>query len=216
MPGPNHNAFEKMDNSKRCNCPLATESEPSSGHRSNDQRVAIGGRIRQTPIPRQIVGVPMIYLPLLFLPFVRLSAALTYWHLRVLGADNIKTLREFLPDKASHRYDLKSQILAKKTLKVDFWSGSRSFWIFNCTFYCPYAVGLFAWHAYLVKVVENFWCPFHHSHKETYADAAIDKSFWHAYPEDVVKLHPDDRDNPIWNAEAAAAAKASESPRSGR
>jgi len=205
-----------MDNGKPCICPLATETGAPSGHRSDVERVVIGGRIRQTPIPRQIVAVPMVYLPLLFLPFVRISAALTYWHLRALGADNLKTLRDFLPEKASHRYDLKGQILAKKTLKVDFWSGSRSFWIFNCTFYCPYAVGLFAWHTYLVKVVENFWCPFHHSRKASYADAAIDKSFWHAYPEDVVKLHPDDLENPIWNAESAAAAEETLAPRSGR
>ncbi len=208
--------LDKMDNGKPCICPLAAESESPSSHRSDVERVVIGGRIRRMPIPRQIVGVPMIYLPLLFLPFVRLSAALAYWHLRVLGAENIKTLKDFLPDKASHRYDLKSQILVKKTLKVDIWSGSRFFWIFNCTVYCPYAVGLFAWHAYLVKVVENFWCPFHHSRKATYADATIDKSFWHAYPEDVVKLHPDDRDNPIWNAEAAATAEDPEAPRSER
>ena len=31
--------------------------------------------------------------------------------------------------------------------------------------------GLFAWHAYLVKLVENFWCPFHHARKSTYAEA---------------------------------------------
>ena len=203
-----------MDDGKACICPLAGDKGSSLGERSNEERVVIGGSIRQTPIPQQIIGVPLVYLPILLLPFVRLSAALTYWHLRALGAKNVKTLKDFLPDKASHRYDMKSQILVEPTLKLDIWSRSRLFWIFNCTFYCPYAVGLFAWHAYLVKLVENFWCPFHHARKATYAEAAIDKSFWHAYPEDVKKLHPEDRDNAIWNAEAAPQAEAAETLRS--
>ena len=191
-----------MDDGKACICPMAGDRAAAPG--GCDDRVVIGGTIRQTPIPQQIIGVPLIYLPILLLPFVRLSAALSYWHLRALGAKNVKTLKDFLPDKASHRYDMKSQILVEPTLKADIWSRSRFFWIFNCTFYCPYSVGLFSWHAYLVKLVENFWCPFHHARKATYAEAAIDKSFWHAYPEDAKKLHAEDRDNPIWNAEAAA------------
>jgi hypothetical protein len=78
---------------------------------------------------------------------------------------------------------------------------SKLYWILNCTWYCPVSVGLFEWHAYLVKLVENWWCPFHHSRKDAhYQDGAIDKSFWHIFPEDVVKLDPADRDNPIWNA----------------
>ena len=32
-----------------------------------------------------------------------------------------------------------------------------------------------------------------------YREAAIDQSFWHIYPEDIVKLEPEDRDNSIWN-----------------
>ena len=77
---------------------------------------------------------------------------------------------------------------------------SRLFWIFNCTWYCPLSVGLFEWQAYLVKVVENWWCPFRHDMKEKhYREAAIDQSFWHIYPEDIVKLEPEDRDNSIWN-----------------
>jgi RNA polymerase sigma factor (sigma-70 family) len=59
--------------------------------------------------------------------------------------------------------------------------------------------GSFEWHAYLVKLVENWWCPFTHEKKESYNNAKIDKSFWHIYPEDAIKLEPEDRDNEIWN-----------------
>jgi hypothetical protein len=53
--------------------------------------------------------------------------------------------------------------------------------------------------AYLVMIVENWWCPFKHDRKEEYLEGAIDQSFWHVDPEDCEKLHPDDRHNPIWN-----------------
>jgi hypothetical protein len=75
----------------------------------------------------------------------------------------------------------------------------KLYWILNCTWYCPVSVAVFEWHAYLVKLVENWWCPFTHEKKEGYANAKIDKSFWHIYKEDIVKLTPEDRDNPIWN-----------------
>ena len=52
---------------------------------------------------------------------------------------------------------------------------------------------------YLVTIVENWWCPFHHDKKSEYADAAIDQSYWHIYEVERAKLHPDDRDNAIWN-----------------
>ena len=66
------------------------------------------------------------------------------------------------------------------------------------------SVGLFEWHAYLVQVVENWWCPFTHDRKNnTYAEASIDQSFWHIYPSDRAKLHPEDLNNPIFNEEAA-------------
>jgi hypothetical protein len=34
-------------------------------------------------------------------------------------------------------------------------SQSKLFWILNCTWYCPYSVALFEWHAYMVKIVET-------------------------------------------------------------
>jgi hypothetical protein len=50
--------------------------------------------------------------------------------------------------------------------------------------------------------VENWWCPFDHSCKREYAEGAIDRSFWHIYSHELGLLHPEDRDNPIWNEEA--------------
>ena len=78
---------------------------------------------------------------------------------------------------------------------------SKIFWMFNCTWYCPSSVALFEWHAYLVKLVENWWCPFTHGTKETYENACIDKSFWHVSPNDIDKLEKEDRENTIWNDE---------------
>jgi hypothetical protein len=76
---------------------------------------------------------------------------------------------------------------------------SRLYWILNCTWYCPVSVALFEWHAYLVKLVENWWCPFAHDRKPNYDNAKIDQSFWHIYPEELVNLDQADKDNPIWN-----------------
>ena len=78
---------------------------------------------------------------------------------------------------------------------------SRLYWIVNCTLYCPYSVALLEWHAYLVKAVENWWCPFSHKNKDNYKNASIDQSFWHIYPAEVVKLHEDDKSNPIFTDE---------------
>jgi hypothetical protein len=54
----------------------------------------------------------------------------------------------------------------------------------------------------LVKTVENFWCPFFHERKKTYAESAIDQSYWHIQEETREQLHPDDRDCAIWNEDA--------------
>jgi len=51
-------------------------------------------------------------------------------------------------------------------------------------------------------IVENWWCPFAHGKKPEYEQGAIDESFWHVDPEELVKLHPADRQNPIWNEKA--------------
>lgn len=166
-------------------------------------RVSIGENYLKVPFYRILFGVPVVYLPIVLFPFVMLSGWLTYLHLRMIGAKNVFTYRDFLPEKNSYRYNFKTQIIMDKRYFFTFWSRSVIFWMFNCTRYCPYSVALFNWHTYLVKVVENFWCPFSHSKKETYSDAAIDKSYWHQHPANESKLHPEDRQNPIWNAKAA-------------
>lgn len=168
-------------------------------------RVLIGKNHGQLSFIRQFFGVWLIYLPILTLPFVFLSAYLSYLHLRLMGAENVKTYSDFLPDRKSHRYTLKSQITMRPGYPLSP-TQSKLFWIFNCTMYCPHSVALFEWHAYLVKLVENWWCPFTHDKKDTlYREAAIDKSFWHIYPAEADKLTPEDRANPIWNEDAAIA-----------
>jgi len=170
---------------------------------SDIDRICIGKHNKKISGIKRFFGVWLIYLPILTLPFVILSACITYLHLRTMGAENLKPLSAFLPDRKSFRYTLSNQIVMQPNFVFDP-TQSKIFWILNCTWYCPFSVGLFEWHTYLVKLVENWWCPFVHSRKETnYREGAIDQSFWHIYPEEVVKLDPRDRDNPIWNVETA-------------
>lgn len=163
-----------------------------------EQRVKIGGNYRSVPVWRRGIGMIFVYLPILTLPFVFLSAFLSYYHLKLVGAENLKTLSDFLPKRETHRYTLKNQITMDPTFSLSM-AQSKLYWILNCTWYCPVSVGLFEWHAYLVKLIENWWCPFNHGRKQGYDNAKIDQSFWHTYPEDQAKLHQDDLDNPIWN-----------------
>jgi len=166
---------------------------------SCSRRVEIGKNHRKQNVILRSIGTPLVYLPILIVPFVILSAYICYFHLRLSGGKNIKKWSDFIPDRATHRYDLKSQVTMDPTFKLSA-SQSKLYWIFNCTWYCPYSVALFEWHAYLVKVIENWWCPFGHERKNTaYKEAAIDKSFWHIYPDDAVKLNEEDLNNPIWN-----------------
>jgi hypothetical protein len=161
-------------------------------------RAEIGKNHTKVPVLQRTIGLLFVYLPILTLPFVFLSAYLTYYHLKLIGGENIKTLSDFLPARSSHRYNLKNQITMDGSFKLSL-AQSKLYWILNCTWYCPVSVALFEWHAYLVKLVENWWCPFTHEKKESYNNAKIDKSFWHIYPEDAIKLEPEDRDNEIWN-----------------
>lgn len=168
------------------------------------ERVEIGKNHKQVPVLQRAVGMVLVYSPILTLPFCFLSAYMTYWHLRLVGGKNIKTLSDFLPDRKSHRYNLKNQITMNGSFIVSPVQ-SRLYWILNCTWYCPVSVALFEWHAYLVKLVENWWCPFGHEKKENYSNAKIDQSFWHIYPEELVNLDKEDKDNPIWNDSAEQA-----------
>lgn len=166
-------------------------------------RVIIGHRFEQVSFLRRCLAVPLIYVPffILLIP-LRISGSLVYWHLRLMGAEKLKTLADFLPDRKSHRYDLKSQIVYDSGPWFAFWQKTRLYWIFNCTFFCPYSVALLDWISYMTKVVENWWCPFTHAKKSAYACGAIDQSLWHISLTEKAKLHPDDRDNPMWNEEA--------------
>jgi hypothetical protein len=166
------------------------------------QRVDIGKNHQKMSVPRRAIGMILVYTPILTLPFCFLSAYMTYWHLRLIGAKNLKTYSDFLPARESHRYTMKNQITMQGSFKISPVQ-SRLYWILNCTFYCPSSVALFEWHAYLVKLVENWWCPFTHANKPNYDNAKIDRSFWHIYPEEVVQLTEEDKNNPIWNEDSA-------------
>lgn len=166
------------------------------------ERVHIGRRYKKLYSWRVFIGLPLIYLPILFLPFIMLSGLLSYLHLRMMGAKDVRSLPSFLPEKQSFRYHWSDQIVRRNPPSLALWARTRLFWIFNCTWYCPFSVAVLDWHAYLVKVVENFWCPFAHSRKENYAIAAVDQSYWHLNPQDRAQLHFEDRENPIWNEAA--------------
>lgn len=162
-------------------------------------RVKIGHRYKKVPAVIAAIALPFIYLPILLVPFVAIIVWMTLLHLKIIGAKNIKPYKKFIPDWSSHRYNIKNQITITR------WSNPfgklKLYWMFNCTLYCPFSVGLFAYQTYLVKLVENWWCPFKHDKKHTYKEAAIDASFWHVYPKEKPKLHPDDRDNPMFTDE---------------
>lgn len=163
----------------------------------NCDRIIISRRYMRHRKTRTMAGMIFVYIPILFLPFILISAWSVYLHLRITGAENLKTLGDFLPDRASHRYSYKTQITFKGGAKAAIWSRTRAFWIFNCTWYCPFSVGLLEWFAYLVKAVENWWCPFGHARVDAYAGSSIDRSYWHDAA-NLDQLHPDDRDNPIF------------------
>ena len=169
------------------------------------ERVSIYRTNLQISNARIFFGLFFVYLPALAFPIILASAGLVYVHLRLMGAQGVKTLRDFLPAWQSHRYRFKSQIVRQDPPKLDLWSRTRLFWMLNCTAYCPFSVALLEWHAYLVKIVQNWWCPFEHSQKHRYAEAAIDYSYWHNEL-DITHLHSADRDNPIWNQDAEPAA----------
>lgn len=180
-------------------------ASPKACQQCRSQRIEIGKRFYSLSPWRRYIGAMLIYLPLVVsLPFVAIGAGVLYAHLRVLGAKNIKGYRDFVPAWTSHRYQTLSQQLAFKMDYTAPWSSLKSFWMFNCNFYCPLSVGLYEWSSYLVKTVENFWCPFFHERKATYADSAIDQSYWHIHKENRDRLTPDDRDCAIWNEDTAA------------
>jgi len=136
---------------------------------------------RRNSVVLQLGKILVFIMLTLCLPFVIFSALITVVHLKMAGATNVKAYRSFLPENKT-------------------FSSAKTCWVANYSRLLVFSTTLFDWHAYLVKLVENWWCPFHHNRKEPhYRAGAINQSFWHLYPEDFKKLSPDDRDNPIWN-----------------
>jgi hypothetical protein len=173
------------------------------------ERIQIGCSFQKHPRWKFLLGVPLIYVPILvgILPLMA-CALLVRTHLTLVGGHNLKSYwNDFVPSWVSHRYTRRSQILPEAVFdRYPFlaWIGkSRLFWIFNCKLYCPLSVALIGYLFYLVKIVEHWWCPFGHDRKYTYADAPIDKSLWHAAG-DAGLLHPDDRENPAWNEDGSS------------
>ena len=167
------------------------------------ERVKIGKKYHEQPAWKLFIGIPLIYLPLFFtIPFVTLGLFLIKKHLNFLGAQDIRSYWDFVPNWKSHRYHYNNQITYSTNTfwyQLRFW---RFFWIFNCKLYCPLSVGLFRYLVYLVMIVENWWCPFAHDKKEAYKESAIDKSFWHLDEKERQMLHPEDLNNAQWNEDA--------------
>jgi hypothetical protein len=164
-------------------------------------RVKIGINYVNQPLWKVLLGVPLIYLPIIStVPFVMIGVFLIKTHLKYVGAMDIKSYWDFVPAWSSHRFNNKEQ----PTINISCLNLAhyRFFWIFNCKHYCPLSVALFRYAVYLVEIVENWWCPFGHDQKQEYMGGAIDKSFWHVDPEELKKLNPDDKKNPIWNENA--------------
>ena len=175
-----------------------TEAGPSPKACQNCARIDIGGDYHNVSPWRVFLALPFVYLPVLVMPVLLLGAGMAYLHLRLMGARNLKTLRDFMPAWNTHRYRFKTYVVKHDIHWLARWARTRTYWFLNCSLYCPLSVASLEWATYLTKAIENWWCPFHHEHKPNYANAAIDASFWHV-SKDVTKLHPDDRDNPIWN-----------------
>jgi hypothetical protein len=163
-------------------------------------RVEIGSRFLQQPRWKILIGVPLIYLPLLTtVPFVMIGVVLVRTHLKYIGAMNVLAYWDFVPAWISHRYRNANQLTYATGAAWYNLRAFRFYWVFNCKLYCPLSVALFRYHAYLVKIVENWWCPFAHDQKAEYAEGAIDKSYWHLHSQERQQLHPDDLNNPQWN-----------------
>lgn len=167
------------------------------------ERVEIGKNFTDQPTWKIFSGVPLIYIPLIItVPFVIVGIILARMHLKLVGAKNLRSYWSFVPAWITHRYIYKDQIIYKTDKSWASLGSYRFYWIFNCKLYCPLSVALFRYMAYLIQVVENWWCPFEHEKKSEYTESAVDRSFWHLYEKERSMLHPDDRENPIWNEEA--------------
>ncbi|MDH5447342.1 MAG: hypothetical protein OEY52_17475 [Gammaproteobacteria bacterium] len=163
-------------------------------------RISIGSNYEHQASWKKYLGIPLIYFPILVtIPFVIIGVMVVRIHLKYVGGMNIRSYWSFVPTWISHRYQYDNQITYESETTHLNWRSFRWYWIFNCKIYCPMSVALFRYFAYLTMVVENWWCPFTHDKKQDYADAAIDYSYWHIRDSERNKMHPDDRNNPLWN-----------------
>lgn len=143
-------------------------------------RVIIGENYYNQPAWKRMLGVPFIYVPLFTtVPFVILGVLLIRFHLKYICGMNIRGYWSFVPGWISHRYQYNNQITCHTDATRYQLRAYRWYWIFNCKLYCPMSVALFRYSAYLVKIVENCWCPFYHDKKYEYRDGTIDQSYWH-------------------------------------
>ena len=167
------------------------------------QRVKIGSNYLSRRLWKVFLGVPLIYVPLITtIPFVAIGTLLVRMHLVMIGGMYIRSYWDFVPTWISHRYRYNNQITYSTGARWYNLRARKFYWIFNCKLYCPMSVALFRYMAYLIKIVENWWCPFDHDKKLEYQEGAIDMSYWHLHDIECEKLHPDDLNNPIWNEEA--------------
>ena len=68
-------------------------------------RVRIGCNYERQPLWKMLLGVPLIYLPILTtVPFVIIAVNLVKIHLKCVGGMDIKPYSDFVPDWVSHRY----------------------------------------------------------------------------------------------------------------
>lgn len=166
-------------------------------------RVKIAEEFKKKSKLRTFLGVIFIYLPILVtIPFIILGILLVKLHLKNMGASNIKSYWDFVPSWISFRYHYENQITYESGTNWTHLRYYRFYWIFNCNIYCPMSIAAFKYMAYLISIVENWWCPFDHDKKSEYKTSAIDKSYWHLYEKELNKLHPYDRENIIWNEDA--------------
>jgi len=164
---------------------------------------------KQKNIIIRILAVIPIFFPIFLLPFVIISALITWFHLKLIGTENLRSFKSFIPSQDSFRYRYKTQIVPKsqKSSPLRFLTRFKGYWLFNCSYYFPITVAIFSYHAYLVKLVENFWCPFAHDKKSTYSEASLDESYWHQRPEDTKLLNKEDRNNPMWSSGSKSSSK---------
>jgi hypothetical protein len=163
-------------------------------------RVTIAKRFKQQPFWKIMVGVPLIYVPLVTtLPFAIITLLLVRAHLLLIGAQGLKGYWDFVPHWVTHRYRNSEQLQYSTGARWYNLRGWRLYWVFNCKLYCPLSVAVFRYLSYLVMVVENWWCPFAHEKKPEYVEGSIDASYWHLHEADRQRLDAEDRNNPIWN-----------------